>query len=1301
MATLLSLTVGPSPLSSVGHRPNSYALDLPKLSKTVPYLVCFGATGSNRMPPLIAGVEGLSGLQGCSAEPQPVSVVFAATTREEEIREEFSREDVLFHSVEICGFAWFQHQQACSSRSTPWVSVICPFLAFAVTFVADEGKFGRAISNPYMEVGSSQRPVDGEEAAADGHGFGRGYVGSKVFKELESVEFNEEVDGMLLDRTEAGFSGSSKDAQGDEVNGPGIISESHVRLGKGFLPGHDVAEFPVAESTDFDDDSVSEEVVSDGARVFHRAVGNWMNGFELGDMVWGKVKSHPWWPGYLFNEAFASSSVRRTRRDVHVLVAFFGDSSYGWFDPSELVPFDSHYEEKSKQTALRPFVKAVEEATDEASRREALGLACYCRNKYNFGSARVPGYFDVDVPGFEPWGIYSSKQIEDARKNFVPDQSLSFLKQLALCPLEDIVPAIDRIKNAAKMLAYRCSVFEEFDETYAQAFGVEPVRPPPLTGAMSDHPERFARRAAPLSGQLVMPEPLRPKKSSAPKLASGPKVSKSPSAKKNKYVLKRRDEQFSTTATIAGPPLPDFTSPTQPYGNFYNLFPTTQQPPTQPSLAFQDASVHGDYVLQKRAPSVFIDDKLPQTSPNLLEQGLVISEQRSAPLGVDIPVAISPRKTPQMSVIEFRKLDPAVSGIVADAKEEILLARPNDIIVVDGIPKVKKKIKKRLRVDGSSDPTDLARNAKKKIKKKHKEQSTESGLLPDHARMAKDDDPYRKLASRLNSIGPEQSKRADAVARATSFPFSFQRPKIDLNSRSQQLPELVADLHELALDPFYGIERDASGVALHVFLKFRSMVYQKSLALSLSSEDDAVEVQAPKPPRSQQESVGGTAEITPVKTAMEGKEPTASAKPPKAGFRSDDPVVAGRKRTPSDREEDMSAKRQTKVNKVKALTIEKKSSISKKRNLKDAGSASTTTMPAVAAMHSVTAKPSNAKTMEPVKKQEPPPPRVPCPTTLVMKFPPRTTLPSIASLKARFTRFGPLELPDTRVYWKSYTCKVVYKFKPDAEAALKYARANKMFGQVKGHFYLRDADTQSQEPSADAGGKKLESRQAEGVQFRPGSNPTTSLRLLLNPNHKPGLLKSILKKPGDDAGPTTTISSSSRETPRVKFMLDNVDGKPGMSPAVAGSSYSRSDAEPPPFSLPLESVINNTTKSGAFLPPPPPLPLSALHSYPSRTIDNSPYIPPPPVTPASSASFGLPPVNRVAMDRVPPPPPSSLRGPRSADPQTHNYRQYGEGEGRPMVNKELANQMLSLMVRCSDIVSSIKSSLGYVPYHPL
>lgn len=49
-------------------------------------------------------------------------------------------------------------------------------------------------------------------------------------------------------------------------------------------------------------------------------------------------------------------------REGNVLVAFFGDSSYGWLDPMDNVPFDSYYAEKSKQTKARAFVNAVEEA---------------------------------------------------------------------------------------------------------------------------------------------------------------------------------------------------------------------------------------------------------------------------------------------------------------------------------------------------------------------------------------------------------------------------------------------------------------------------------------------------------------------------------------------------------------------------------------------------------------------------------------------------------------------------------------------------------------------------------------------------------------------------------------------------------------------------------------------------------------------------------------------------------------------------------------------------------------------------
>lgn len=200
-------------------------------------------------------------------------------------------------------------------------------------------------------------------------------------------------------------------------------------------------------------------------------------GYEIGDMIWGKVKSHPWWPGVIYNESFASPSVRRTKREGHVLVAFFGDSSYGWFEPEELIPFESNYSEKSRQTNSRTFVKAVEDAVDEVSRRSGLGLACRCRNRYNFRPGNAQGYYAVDLNDYETGAVYSVSQIRKARESFQPRDTVAFIKQLALIARDEVYTSIYFVKNKATASAYRKAVFEEFDETYAQAFGQQPVRP--------------------------------------------------------------------------------------------------------------------------------------------------------------------------------------------------------------------------------------------------------------------------------------------------------------------------------------------------------------------------------------------------------------------------------------------------------------------------------------------------------------------------------------------------------------------------------------------------------------------------------------------------------------------------------------------------------------------------------------------------------------------------------------------------------------------------------------------------------
>ncbi|XP_028124998.1 uncharacterized protein LOC114321947 isoform X5 [Camellia sinensis] len=154
---------------------------------------------------------------------------------------------------------------------------------------------------------------------------------------------------------------------------------------------------------------------------------------------------------------------------------------------------------------MAPMV-GLNQAVDEVKRRAALGLTCRCRNPNIFRPKSVEGFFEVDVSGFQPGGLYSKKQIERARDAFQSSKILSFVKQLALMPQDDVQRNVEWTNNVALVLAYRRAVFEEFDETYAQAFRLQPVRPG--VSVVGLHNPEKAPLQAPLSGQLMISESL-------------------------------------------------------------------------------------------------------------------------------------------------------------------------------------------------------------------------------------------------------------------------------------------------------------------------------------------------------------------------------------------------------------------------------------------------------------------------------------------------------------------------------------------------------------------------------------------------------------------------------------------------------------------------------------------------------------------------------------------------------------------------------------------------------------------------
>ncbi|KAJ1417123.1 PWWP domain [Sesbania bispinosa] len=1003
-------------------------------------------------------------------------------------------------------------------------------------------------------------------------------------------------------------------------------------------------------------------------------------GFEVGDMVWGKVKSHPWWPGHIYNESFASPSVRRLKREGHVLVAFFGDSSYGWFEPDELIPFDSNFAEKSQQTNSRTFLKAVEEAVDEASRRCGLGFVCKCRNPDNFRPTNLQGYFSVDVPEYEPGGLYSDNQIRKARNSFEPTEALDFVRQLAMAPHNGEYGNIGFVKNKAMVSAYRKAVFEQYDETYAQAFGVRPMRPSHPQNIQRDQPVKQPPRA-PLSGPLVIAETL----------GGGKNTTKSvkvkDNLKKDRYLLKRRDDPSNSFQLAYREETPDTT---------------------------------GRYVFQKRAPAVpvmsqnlekhadtgFIShDGAASTSDAKALRGQVQADGSgltSQAISSDVKAHIDKGKeyteemtqgfeqdnissknmgrsdlsgelTLQSTADDTSKSSHLESKITVDVKhdENAKLSGPcedfkqtkqgllttadggNDMHQVKSENNVNnspveavKKIKGHKRpADDFNSMTSTTGERKKKKKKDLNLQPT-SDHPEKHSTSGKSVHLSGKLTGKPVSIGMAPTEGLQAEQVQVDVNACNLLPMDTLGDVNFELPQLLGDLQALALDPFHGSERNIPAVVRQFFLWFRSLVYQKSLVLSPPpTENEAPEVRVTKP---------SSSAVRVSDSPDDHIRASPPVKPVKHIVRPDDPTRAGRKRAPSDRQEEIATKRLKKIKDIRALAAEKAAAVLKTTEARreDGKESMSQALPKLVKLESAKKVDRPAKAVEP--------------TTLVIKFPPQTSLPSVAELKARFARFGPMDQSGFRIFWKSSTCRVVFLHKSDAQAAYKYAVANQsLFGGVGVRCFLRDSSDSGPEVSepakvrGDDGANEIPRVKDPPVVHRQTSVSTQQ------PLPQPMIqLKSCLKKStGDESGQVTGNGSSSKGNPRVKFMLGGDESSRGEQLMVGNknnfNNASVADGGAPPVAMDFNS--KNVQKVTSQLPLPILPHATQFTKTPQQNLRNSELA----IAPRNSPSF----INSTA----------------SATATT----------------VDISQQMISLLTRCSDVVTNLTGLLGYVPYHPL
>ena len=194
----------------------------------------------------------------------------------------------------------------------------------------------------------------------------------------------------------------------------------------------------------------------------------------------------------------------------------------------------------------------------------------------------------------------------------------------------------------------------------------------------------------------------------------------------------------------------------------------------------------------------------------------------------------------------------------------------------------------------------------------------------------------------------------------------------------------------------------------------------------------------------------------------------------------------------------------------------------------------------------------------------------------------------------------------------------------------------------------------SEQPSS----RRLEAQVDGSLQFRPGNGSGSLSVAQPRSALTQGKLKSILKKPGEEAG---------KENQRVKFMLagnggsssSQVDSPPATSSAGGGAVGFADVAPPQPQPQPRQTL------------PQPSLP------PPARSYEPNHFAPPP----------------RPVENRAPPAVQFS---------EAQNYGGgIGETEGNSRSNVDISHQMLSLLLRCNDIVTGLRALPDFVPYRPL
>lgn len=170
------------------------------------------------------------------------------------------------------------------------------------------------------------------------------------------------------------------------------------------------------------------------------------------DLVWAKVRSHPWWPGQVFDASAATDKAKKYFKKGSFLVTYFGDFTFAWNDASRIKPFRQHFPQMAKQSSLPDFIDAIDFALEEVSRRIEFGLACSCISEEVYQKIETQNIINPGIRE-DSSSIHGGDKVSNA-VFFEPANLVGYVKRLACSPIYDATDALQLVSHRAQLLAF-------------------------------------------------------------------------------------------------------------------------------------------------------------------------------------------------------------------------------------------------------------------------------------------------------------------------------------------------------------------------------------------------------------------------------------------------------------------------------------------------------------------------------------------------------------------------------------------------------------------------------------------------------------------------------------------------------------------------------------------------------------------------------------------------------------------------------------------------------------------------------